>query len=88
MRKNSKDYFINIIRTNAGKGIEFLRTVDKPNGIQKIAYNECHKMLDYYGLIGGKKYKLSHIKEQAEYSEAVLNTILTGKNQEGFLEVV
>jgi hypothetical protein len=85
MRKNSKEYFINIIRTNANEGIQFLRTVEKPNGVQKIAYDQSHDFLNYFGLSGGKKYPLSYLKEQAEYSVIVLNALLSGKRQEGFI---
>jgi hypothetical protein len=85
MRKNSKDYFINTIRSNADQGIQFLRTVEKPNGIQKIAYDESHRMLNYFGITGGKKYPLKYLKEQSVYSLIVLNSMLTGEKQEGFI---
>jgi hypothetical protein len=85
MRKNSKEYFIQIIRTNAGKAIEFLSNAGSRNKIQEYAYDESHKLLNYYGLTSGKKYALKYLKEIAEYSEIVLNVMLTGKNQEGFL---
>lgn len=84
MRKNSKEYFINIIRTSAGKGVQFVsentKNSVKNSGIQLMGYNECHKLLQYFPLIAGKKYSLKYLKEQSVYAENVLQSILENRN--------
>lgn len=84
-RKNTKAYYIAIIRTNAGEVIEQRKHLEGSEGLRNMCYDEAYRMLDYFGLSSGKRYKLDYLKEEAEYSEKLLETFYEGKNVHNLL---